>query len=287
MNEIPNQFSVSRIGRISCFALGLALAFACQKSAGQSAPASPKIPLKIARLQAELEELKQIKDDFPALIKAEEAKEKSYLEELQELAKRETKLRVSAESYPEILRTIHSQRVQLSIDLAGIDARYHALVKAIARATEDHRREVSNQPYQRLVEVREADLKRRQGLLQKGQMPMKEVQNAEVELLEARLRLAEASKPSASVAYLNSQLLDTSLERAEKDARLVRATSILDDVEEYRTFRKTLDETERKYVQAHEQLEKVLKKQASNDRTIAQYEEKLAWYKKEIAEGAE
>ena len=59
------------------------------------------------------------------------------------------------------------------------------------------------------------------------------MREAEVDLLEARLRLAEASKPSGSLSYLNSQLLNTSLEKAEKTARLEKANSLFEDVEEY------------------------------------------------------
>ena len=286
MNEISNQYSISKLTRITCLALGFVLAFVCQESAGQLAPSPPKISPKLAGIQAELVELKKMKENFPGLIEAEQAKQKTYEQELEELRKRKSTLKVSAESYPEILKTIHSQRIQLSIDLAGLEARRDALVLAIGNATVKRDKEVLN-PYKRLVQVREAELQRSQSLREKGSAGSKEIQNAEVELLEARLRLAEASKPSGSVTYLNSQLLDTSLERAEKTARLDKVASILKDVDEYQTFQEALNENDRNRKRTAMQLREVLNSQKSNKKRIAQYEEYITKTKQQLEERAE
>ena len=236
MNETMNQLPLPKTSRVFCLALGLCLAFACQSSNGQSAVTPPKVPPYVAGLQAKLNEFKREKTALTELIAKENDKLQAYDTELEKLRKRGATLSVSAESYPEILKTIHSQRVQLSIDLAGLAARHDAILKAIDRASEKLDAEVLK-PYKRLVQVREADLERSKDALKSGQMSAKDLQKSEVELLNARLRLAEASKPSGAVSYLNSQLLDTSLELAEKTARLEKAQSLFKDVEKYQTFK--------------------------------------------------
>ena len=191
-----------------------------------------------------VEDFKNEKDALIERLREESSKIKTYDIELEKLKKYGTTLAVSKDSYPEILKIIHSQRVQLSIDLAGLEARYDAIAIAIAEASKKQSEEVLK-PYKRLVEVRYANLKQVKKLLETGSASSEKLRMAEVELLESRLRLAEASKPSGSLSHLNSQLLDASLERAEKTARLEKANSLFKDVEEYRTFKTTYTTTQR------------------------------------------
>lgn len=284
MIETMNQISTLKTNRILCLALGLTLALVCQQSVGQSAPAPPKVPAAVAKYQAQLERHKSQSEDLIERLKAATVNEKSIAQELEELKNRGDTLSVSADSYPEILKTIHSQRVQLSIDLAGLDARYDAIAIAITEATKKQHEAVLK-PYKRLVEVREAKLKR---LTENAATTSKENRDAaEVELLEARLRLAEASKPAGSLSHLNSQLLDTSLERAEKTARLEKAISLFKDVEEYRSFRAALEETQGKRQTITRLQQDISQRLLANNQRIESLEERLAQYEKESAESAE
>ena len=283
MNEIMNRLSTLRANRIFCMALGLTLAFICQQARAQSAP-PPKGDAKLAKTQAILKEYKSEKEDLIAKLKAEAINIKIYDTELKALKKREATLSVSADSYPEILKTIQSQRVQLSIDLAGLDARYDAVAIAIGEATKKQNEEVLK-PYKRLVELREAKLNQ---LTKNAATTSKEKRDAaEVELLEARLRLAEASKPSGSLSHLNSQLLDTSLERAEKTARLEKANSLFKDVEEYRKFNEAFASTQNKLQTAVSREQELLKNKTANETRITRLEELISKHKNKMAEEAE
>jgi len=253
MNETSNQYSFSTITRTSCFALGLTLALVCQQSAGQSAPAPPKVPARVAELQAYLEKFKSLREDLNERLDVD----------------------------PEILKTIQSQRVQLSIDLAGLEARYDAIAKAVDGA-ERKRKEDFLKPYKQLVDLRQAKLNRL--IENKATTPKEKRDAAEVELLEAQLRLAEASKPSGALSHLNSQLLDTSLEQAEKTARLDKANSLFKDVEEYQTFRADLKRAESKRLKVIRKQQDISSQYRSNERDIENHEELLARYEKENAE---
>jgi len=275
MNETSNQYSFSTITRTSCFALGLTLALVCQQSAGQSAPAPPKVPARVAELQAYLEKFKSLREDLNERLDVEQANQKTIEQELEEIKKRKSKLRVSVDSYPEILKTIQSQRVQLSIDLAGLEARYDAIAKAVDGA-ERKRKEDFLKPYKQLVDLRQAKLNRL--IENKATTPKEKRDAAEVELLEAQLRLAEASKPSGALSHLNSQLLDTSLEQAEKTARLDKANSLFKDVEEYQTFRADLKRAESKRLKVIRKQQDISSQYRSNERDIENHEELLARY---------
>ena len=271
MNEFTHQLSTLKMNRLLCLALGLTLAFVCQQARGQSAVTPPKISPKVAKYQAKLLELKSEKELLVTQLKAETTKLRTHEKELEQLKEREATLSVSADSYPEILKTIQSQRVQISIDLAGLDARYDAIAIAITEAIKKQNEEVLK-PYKQLVEVREAKF---QHLKKKGST-VKGLQDAEVALLEARMRLAEASRPSGSLSRLNSQLLDTSLERAEKTARLEKANSLSKNVEEYRTFQMALTSAEQKRQSSATSQGMILSRQKVIDKSIIQFEEKIA-----------
>ena len=271
MNQMMNQLSLLNTNRIFCLALGLGLAFICQQSYGQSAVTPPPVS-PITRYQAELDKLKLKKENFISQIAAIEVNEKTYENELEKIKKRGAKLSLSADSYPEILKTIHSQRVQLSIDLAGLDARHVAIDTAIAKAIAERQEKVLK-PYKRLVEVRESKFEQVESLMAKGSAGSDKMREAEVELIEARLRLAEASKPSGSLSYLNSQLLDSSLEIAEKTARLEKANSLFKDVEEYRSFKETLSETKRKLQAAVSNKQAILRDQSGIETKISRQEQ--------------
>ncbi len=234
MNRIKYQFSKSKLQRMVCLAIGMTL-FVCQQSAGQSV--APKRSPKAIKLESQIRELElAINLNKTQLLGVKSEKEK-YEKELAELKKRETSLNVSEASYAEVLKTLHSQRIQLSIDLAGIEARHDAIASAIKAAVGKQNDDVVK-PFKRLVELHKSKYDR---MMEKGSSATaSEKQSAEISLLESQLQLANAMKPSGSLSHLNSQLLDTSLERAEKIARLEKANSLFEEVDEFHRYQTAL-----------------------------------------------
>ena len=203
MNRIKYQFSKSKLQRMVCLAIGVTL-FVCQQSAGQSA--TPKrSPIK---LESQIRNLEVVMRQIKTQLLDVKGKKEKYENELAALKKRKTSLNVSEASYGEVLKTLHSQRIQLSIDLAGIEARIDAITSAIEAAVSKQNDDVVK-PFKRLVELHKSKYDR---VMKKGSSASAtEKQSAEISLLESQLQLANALKPSGSLSHLNSQLLDLSL----------------------------------------------------------------------------
>ena len=237
MNRIKYQFSKSKLQRMVCLAIGMTL-FVCQQSAGQSA--TPKrSPIK---LESQIRNLEVVMRQIKTQLLDVKGKKEKYENELAELKKRKTSLNVSEASYGEVLKTLHSQRIQLSIDLAGIEARIDAITSAIEAAVSKQNDDVVK-PFKRLVELHKSKYDR---VMKKGSSASAtEKQSAEISLLESQLQLANALKPSGSLSHLNSQLLDTSLERAEKIARLEKANSLFEEVDEFHRYQTALNSAQK------------------------------------------
>ena len=272
MNKLPNQHSNSMIKHISCLAIGLAMAFTCRQSLAQSVATPPKVSPKVAALRAELNIIKAEFESRSEMILSVQDQLIVFEDDLSALRERKSKLAISEQSYPEILKTLHSQRVQLSIDLAGIDARYDAIAIAIKVETEKHNVDVV-MPFKRLIELREAKLK---ALNESDKATAQQKQAAEIELLQAKVQLAQATKLSSSLTHLNSQLLDTSLERAEKTARLEKANSLFKETDEYRDYAAAISKNSTQALKSRNQLSLLLRRQAAAERQLEATKKELA-----------
>jgi len=272
MNKYQNQFSISKLNSVFCFVMGLAILMVCQQSHGQ-AIATPT-PRAIA-LQAEMVKLEKTRDEFQASVKNALEKLAQFEKDHDALKKAGSKLGISEESYPEILKTLHSQRVQLSIDLAGIDARYAAIETAIRKMSEED--EAALEPFKRMIELRQKKIDHAKAALASGTMSASELQDAEIKLLQAKMQLTQASKPSSSLAHLNSQLLDSSLERAEKTARLEKAKSLFDEVDVY------LDHS-KKVAALKNKIKISSRLKSKNSTNVSEVESRIAEIKRQLAE---
>lgn len=213
--------------------LGISIAIGGQQVLGQSV-SPPKKPTPVQLLNARIDDHLSEKIAIEESLKLSEERQLLLNKELTDLKQLETQMSVSAESYPEVLKTLHAQRVQLTIDLAGVEARSNAITRAIDEASEQ---QIQNliQPLQRLVDIRSAELERLKKL--KDVTSTASLRASEIALLDAKTRLAQATSSSGgALGNLNAQLLETSLERAEKTARLAKANSLIQDVDEYRGY---------------------------------------------------
>ncbi len=162
---------------------------------------------------------------------------KTRIEELHnkraDLLKQQSDLGVSSASYDEIMRLLQTQKVQLTIDLAGIEARREAMIEQneSQRAIENETNGSVAQPLQELVAIQHERLQQVEALREKGAAPHAEVLDAKQQLLEVQVRLAEVtgSGGGAGGKPLDHELLNVSLARAETVARLHKVNQLLEE----------------------------------------------------------
>lgn len=219
---------------LTLLCLGVFVHTQAQPLQAQSAPPAAKKSARVLELEREIQErLDRIKTSETIIADADD-RSRLLQDKIELLKQEETKMSVSSESYPEVLKTLHSQRVQLLIDLAGIEARHKAIEEAIDRVRFETSAKIDDS-LKRLLAIRERDLERLRQLHANGTVSMNEISKAEVALLEAKTRVAQLKEPSDGMLdHLNGQLLDTSLEKAEKTARLSKANMLIDEVDAYR-----------------------------------------------------
>ena len=87
------------------------------------------------------------------------------------------------------------------------------------------------EPLQKILELEKKNLKRMEALVQRGSVPQVQLNEAQRRILLAEVHLAEAkSKSSPQLATLQSDLLESSIQRAEKQARLGKVEELLNSV---------------------------------------------------------
>ncbi len=228
------RFATQPVGRTLCFGIGIVILIVARPAHGQSGVTPPKKSPEVINLEKFIKQIEVNQKQIQELIVSNTGKSELLSTELDGLKKLESQMSVSEESYPEVLRTLHSQRVQLLIDLAGIEARSGAIQQAIAQITDDQLENLIN-PLNKLVEIREAELDRLKSMVEQGVVSTSALREAEIAILEAKTRLAQAQSTSGgALGQLNSQLLATSLEKTEKSARLSKTSSLIKEVDEYR-----------------------------------------------------
>ena len=142
---------------------------------------------------------------------------------------------VSSESFGEVIRSLQSQAVQLKIDLAGLEARRNFLQQASTELGKENNDNGILRPLQRTLQLAQENHKR----LSKSSSPPEQVREAELNLLETEVRLAEAKQEAKQnnpqLSKISNQMFETSLERAEKTARLAIVQDMLNSITEART----------------------------------------------------
>ncbi|MEM7455917.1 MAG: hypothetical protein AAF456_16320 [Planctomycetota bacterium] len=153
---------------------------------------------------------------------------------------------VSENSFSEIMKSLQSQRVQLIIDLAGLEARRMALENARLESQARLNQDDLTLPLERLLEIQEQNLARLRELFMQGAVSPDDVNAAEQRMLEAKIQLAQARGPSVGASdSLASQLLEVSLERADKSARLDKTERLLETIAASRTLVSRADNIDR------------------------------------------
>lgn len=131
---------------------------------------------------------------------------------------------VTRESFGELMKTLQSQKIQLMIDLAGLEAKLDALKEAQS-STPEGNTEVLELLKRKFDLARQQHLRLKQ-LHSKGTVSNADVTKSEMEVLVVELEMAQAKKPTSNPVF-SKELLAISLERTEKQARLIKTEELL------------------------------------------------------------
>ena len=174
--------------------------------------------LKCQRMEDRLEEIKKDRvSSAKRLAELREQREKGL--------KQQDKIGVSADSYSTIITTLQSKRVDLLVDIAGMEARENT-IKKIRREMEAGGADVISQ-LEKLVEIQKSNLQSVAQRYKVASASKSEVNAAESKLLEIEIRLTEAKRQSKSSALLDDIFVKSTLDHAEKKARLEMTESLL------------------------------------------------------------
>jgi hypothetical protein len=168
----------------------------------------------------------------------------------EEYALQHDRVGISAASFEEVLRSLQTQRVQLSIDLAGLEARREAMIEQQEQwsGQDDPARSTIQAALADLLAAQNENVRRIQALHEKGHVSESDLQGANEKLLEAKIRVAQAAQAPQDERrqQVENELLQLSLSRAESSARLSKIQELLDEFTRARmsleAYRQGLDE---------------------------------------------
>ncbi len=206
-------------------------------------------------------------ENWRALIASKLAKSKSV----------EDKSGVSIESFPEIVKNLQTRRIELIIDLAGLEAKRDAIVAARVEKPDNS---AIVAPLRKIIALQQDKLDR----LRKTKASATEVRTAEMELLSSKIQLANANAPKPGSTMLTDALLNTSLAHAESKARLAKTESLLAEILPTRTqleSSKRLEEQATRYFKDETELSKQLR---TAERTVERLSAELKQMTKDKAQ---
>ena len=191
------------------------------QSAVTPAPAVLRAQVRVDNQKELVERLRVKLQNAAAETEKLKAKKKLLIES-------QTKLGVSKSSFSEIMKSLQSQKIQLTVDIAGLEARQAAILASQKKGRVKVNHEIVA-PLKKLLEMLEKEQIQMQKLFEKGATSDAELRKSKRAVIEAKIRLAQASSASQLTDFDRS-LLDTSLELAEKRARLSKTKALLKEV---------------------------------------------------------
>lgn len=211
--------------------------FAFQAVEPQLKPESPKAE----QIQAHLKRIvvESQKNFLQTQLAETEGALESLTEEQKAIQVRLSAYKISEASFVDVMRLLQMQRVELAIDLAGLDAKKEALTTAAKSGNGGSAKSNTIPLLEKYVANQKLITDQVESLYKKGSASVVQVQQAKQLLIQAELQFAEAkqaesntSSPSAAVGDLTA----TELERVEKKARLAMVEKLLDQYVDARPY---------------------------------------------------
>lgn len=141
---------------------------------------------------------------------------------------------VSDVSYPQILMQLQVQRINLSIEKAGLDAKSERLLQWVgdpASDTPDEKTLGKRAKLEELLELERAELERVDQLIKRGAAPSSHLIDIRKRVIEVELKLLELEGPqqpkSPEAVWAAELLSKTALDRIEVNAKLAMVEKLL------------------------------------------------------------
>jgi len=183
--------------------------------------------LMLKQAQRKMESLKQSVSRAKQRVEEFEKTLAGNRAELNKQYENEAQLGISLESYPDVIRTLQTHRVELLIELAGLDAKRKLLSESMsAQKRPEEKMNDSQVEQKRVLQLQQQRLEKLEKLAAEGSVSQEDVLEAKIEFGQMRLRFAEANQEAAVKAPQN-ELLELSLEKAEQTARLQKVEELL------------------------------------------------------------
>jgi chromosome segregation ATPase len=212
---------------ISALSIAIAVfAFAASNAIAFQSVESKETENTRENLQGKLQQLEKSQREYTDSIKR---LTKDKAEDMQQLELLEEKTGgLSEDSYASVVASLQSRRVELMIDLTGIDARRSAIEAIVKTATDGASVDsVLIGQLEKMVEVQKKSLSELTALYQSGAASSKQLRDAELKILELEIQLAREKQKPNQASLFDSQLVDLSLDRAEKKAKLEHIEQML------------------------------------------------------------
>ena len=246
---------------------------------GQNVPANSKGVL-VTALKTQLSEAVAKRERLVNKLEMTKDELRSLEEDRRKIQKKQDKMGISGDSFSEIMRALQSQRVQLSIDLAGLNARREAMVREFDKQRQQVELQNSGliKKLTQLMDLQKQELAQLQSLQSQNSVSERQVNAARKRLLEAEIRLMQAKAPTLEPGAqdMSFQLRDISLDRAEKTARLQKIEQLL---AQYATARKDIDTLllfDRRQGQKHQTMSGLQNDLAGVESLVDQIERELS-----------
>ena len=188
------------------------------KTNSQSAAQALRDIQKTWKLRAdkEIREFEQLKQE-----------QKLAAENLRKLELLESKSGISGESFSEIVKNLQAKRIDLLVDIAGLEAKRDTILEANKTNSDDA---AIVEPLEKIIEIKQAKLEQTRKKLASSSASIDEIRSAEMSLLSSKVQLAGIKSKKDSSNLLSDALLDTSLALSESKARLAKTESLLQEV---------------------------------------------------------
>ena len=218
--------------RTSGFLLALLVALALIANTSKSTAAFQSVPPttqnRVANVKSLIESaemqkestLLQIEKNNKALLEAET--------ELEALKAKMEKDGISGESYTDVISLLQSSKVQLLIDLAGLDAKKKTIntLQKNQNTSAGAAAEMLEQ-LERMYQLQEENMDELKKLAASKAISQQAIRDAEMRLIELRIRMIQEKQQVTGNPQLVEQLIQISIEQAEKKARLEQVEIML------------------------------------------------------------
>jgi chromosome segregation ATPase len=203
-----------------------ALGCAGQLDALQIAPLEPAAA--IANAQEQIEAHEKAIAELDSTMEPVRQQSDKLEHEIRRLQRLHFEKGISGEAFPDILRSLQTQRIQLTIDLAGLDARQKAILEYNASQSANPLVAEIIDLMESQVAAFDSQIEKVQQMYLNGVVSDEEIANLKNRQIDAKIQLQQTRlEYSGGLAASGDELRQIALQRAEQHARLEKTEELL------------------------------------------------------------